>query len=94
LRRSRVPDDRLIINFSIWEDFDALRDFVYRSAHAGILKRRREWFERLSDAYVVLWVGAGGASSYGSRSDGATRVVEAPRPIVGGVYVPPLLSGS
>jgi hypothetical protein len=52
---SRVPDDRLIINFSIWEDFDALRDFVYGSAHAGILKRRREWFERLSDAYVVLW---------------------------------------
>ena len=48
-------DDRLIINFSVWEDFDSLRDFVYRSAHAGILKRRREWFERLTDAYLVLW---------------------------------------
>jgi hypothetical protein len=48
-------DDRLIINFSVWEDFDSLRDFVYGSAHAGILKRRREWFERLTDAYLVLW---------------------------------------
>ena len=48
-------DDRIIINFSVWEDLDALRDFVFRSAHAGIMKRRREWFERLTDAYVALW---------------------------------------
>jgi hypothetical protein len=48
-------DDRIIINFSVWEDLDSLRNFVYRSAHAGILKRRREWFDRLTDAYVALW---------------------------------------
>ena len=48
-------DDRIIINLSVWEDLDALREFVYRSAHAGILKRRGEWFERLTDAYVALW---------------------------------------
>ena len=44
---------RIIINFSIWEDLHALRQFVYQSAHAGILKRR--WFEQLTDAYVALW---------------------------------------
>ena len=48
-------DDRIIINFSIWEDLQALRQFVYQGAHAGILKRRREWFETLTDAYVALW---------------------------------------
>jgi hypothetical protein len=28
---------------------------VYRSAHADILKRRREWFEPMSEAILVLW---------------------------------------
>jgi Domain of unknown function (DUF3291) len=48
-------DDRIIINFSIWEDANSLHDFVYRSAHASIMKRRREWFARLTDEYVALW---------------------------------------
>jgi hypothetical protein len=48
-------DDRIIINFSVWEDAASLREFVYRGDHAGIMKRRREWFERLDDLYLVLW---------------------------------------
>jgi len=34
---------------------DALADFVYRSAHAPFLRRRREWFERMDETYSVLW---------------------------------------
>ena len=34
---------------------EALRQFVYHSAHLGIMRRRREWFERMSDSYLVLW---------------------------------------
>lgn len=48
-------DDRIIINFSIWEDLNSLRNFVFRSAHTSVMKRRREWFERLTDEYVALW---------------------------------------
>ena len=48
-------DDRIIINFSVWNDLNSLGDFVYRSAHSGFLRRRKEWFERLTDAYVALW---------------------------------------
>jgi tRNA-Thr(GGU) m(6)t(6)A37 methyltransferase TsaA len=33
----------------------SLRDFVFRSAHAAVMKRRREWFERLTDEYIALW---------------------------------------
>ena len=36
--------DHLVVNFSVWESRDALWDFVYRSAHLGVLQRRREWF--------------------------------------------------
>jgi Domain of unknown function (DUF3291) len=48
-------DDRIIINFSVWDDVSSLRDFVFRSAHAAVMKRRREWFERLTDEYIALW---------------------------------------
>jgi hypothetical protein len=32
-------DDRIIINFSVWESLSSLRDFVFRSAHTSVLKR-------------------------------------------------------
>jgi hypothetical protein len=49
-------DDRLIINMSIWRSVEALRAFVYtNSEHKAALRRRREWFEGLGEAYVVLW---------------------------------------
>lgn len=48
-------DTRILINLSVWEDVPALRDYVYGSAHAGVMRRRREWFERFERIYVALW---------------------------------------
>jgi hypothetical protein len=48
-------DTRIMINLSVWEDLPALRDYVYRSAHAGVMRRRREWFERFERVFVALW---------------------------------------
>ena len=31
-------DDRLIVNFSVWETPAALMDFVYRSRHATVMR--------------------------------------------------------
>jgi hypothetical protein len=45
----------VIVNMSVWRDLDALRRFVYDSAHTEILKRRREWFGQAPQAYAVLW---------------------------------------
>jgi hypothetical protein len=47
------PDQ--LLNMSVWRDADSLRRFVYRSAHADILKRRREWFAPVSEPITVLW---------------------------------------
>ena len=53
-------DDRLIVNMSVWESLDALRDFVYRSpAHVGVLRRRRGWFERMETHVALWWIPAG-----------------------------------
>jgi heme-degrading monooxygenase HmoA len=48
-------DDRLIVNLSVWESIEALRDFTYRPEHTAFLRRRRAWFEPASEAILVLW---------------------------------------
>ena len=48
-------DDMIIVNMSVWDDVEALRDFVYRSDHRRYLARRRQWFERIDAPIVALW---------------------------------------
>jgi hypothetical protein len=48
-------DTRILINLSVWADLSALRAFVFRSPHAAVMRRRREWFERFERIYVALW---------------------------------------
>lgn len=50
-------DPRFIVNMSVWESADALFDFVYRSAHTGIMGQRRQFFANPPEgrAYQVLW---------------------------------------
>jgi GNAT superfamily N-acetyltransferase len=48
------PNPLQLVNMSLWETVEALRDYVYRSAHVEFFRRRAEWFE--SDAKrVALW---------------------------------------
>jgi hypothetical protein len=47
--------DDVIVNMSVWRDVAALKAFAYQSAHAPIMRRRREWFTRMAEAYLVLW---------------------------------------
>jgi hypothetical protein len=52
----RIYDDEwLIVNMSVWSDPEALITYVYGADHRAVLRRRREWFERLTDATAVLW---------------------------------------
>jgi Domain of unknown function (DUF3291) len=52
----RPYDDALIlINMSVWTDLESLRTYVYRTAHAEVMRRRREWFERFERVYLALW---------------------------------------
>ena len=48
-------DDLVIVNFTLWESAEALFEFTYRSGHAEMYRRRREWFEAPTEAYLVLW---------------------------------------
>jgi hypothetical protein len=48
-------DDLIIVNMSVWESPAALHEYVYRSAHVEVMRRRREWFSRMTDAFMALW---------------------------------------
>ncbi len=48
------------VNMSVWTDLDALANFVYRSeGHREIMRRRREWFDRMEFHLALWWVPAG-----------------------------------
>jgi hypothetical protein len=48
-------DERMAINMSVWESMDALQQFVYRTAHVGPLRDRKQWFEPIEGPILVLW---------------------------------------
>jgi hypothetical protein len=45
----------VILNMSVWESVEALAAFVYSQQHRQVLRRRREWFEQMAEAYLALW---------------------------------------
>lgn len=48
-------DDMIIINMSVWESIDDLKDFAFKTAHAGIMRSRNKWFEKPAEAMLALW---------------------------------------
>ena len=48
-------DPLLLVNLSVWEDIDSLYEFVYRSDHTAIMRRRAEWAHKMDEAHMVLW---------------------------------------
>jgi hypothetical protein len=45
----------VIVNLSVWRDADALADFVFGDLHRSVLRRRRDWFLLMPEAYVACW---------------------------------------
>jgi heme-degrading monooxygenase HmoA len=59
-------DDRILFNMSVWESIDALSAYAYESAHAAVMRRRREWFTRFEQRNIALWwIRAGSIPSVG-----------------------------
>ncbi|NGN97540.1 DUF3291 domain-containing protein [Grimontia sp. S25] len=44
-----------LINLSVWESADALKQFMFKTHHVGIMKRRNEWFEKPNSHNFVMW---------------------------------------
>ncbi|MTD43950.1 DUF3291 domain-containing protein [Conexibacter sp. W3-3-2] len=57
----RWPDDDTInVNMSTWTSVEALHAFVYGDReHRAVMRRRREWFEKLAIFQCLWWVPEG-----------------------------------
>jgi hypothetical protein len=48
-------DDRILFNMSVWDAVEALRRYVYRTAHVELFRQRQDWFDKPGAANVALW---------------------------------------
>lgn len=48
-------NENMLVNMSVWRDVESLNKYVYKSAHVELMRRRREWFEPMKEAFLVLW---------------------------------------
>src|SRR6516225_4369773 len=48
-------DPFIIVNMSVWESIEALRNFAYKSDHARVFRDRAKWFERMGKPHYCLW---------------------------------------
>ena len=53
-------DPDIIVNMSVWDSTDALKNFMFRTHHRNFLRRKKEWFHNIAeDSYVLWWVPKG-----------------------------------
>ena len=48
-------DPFIIVNMSVWESIEPLRNFAYKSDHARVFRDRSKWFERMGKPHYCLW---------------------------------------
>ena len=53
-------DPNLLVNMSVWTDIESLKNFMFRTLHRDIMRRKKEWFHpEPLDTYVLWWVEEG-----------------------------------
>jgi Domain of unknown function (DUF3291) len=48
-------EDYMLVNMSVWKSVDDLYQYVYKSDHAQVFRRRKEWFELMEQSATVMW---------------------------------------
>ena len=48
-------DPNILVNMSVWRDVDSLKGFMFRTHHRNFMRRKGEWFYKLSQANYVMW---------------------------------------
>ncbi|MFA0158550.1 DUF3291 domain-containing protein [Vibrio sp. 10N.261.46.A3] len=50
-------DPNMIVNMSVWDSVDSLKNFMFRTHHRDFIRRKGDWFHRLpEDTYVLWWI--------------------------------------
>ena len=52
----RVFDDPLLlVNMTVWQSLEALRQYVYKSLHVELIRDRDRWFNKMHELHQALW---------------------------------------
>jgi hypothetical protein len=69
---AETGDPLMVINLSVWQSYEHLHAYVYRSAHGHYVRRRYEWFDKIATPATALWwVPAG---HHPAPAEGLTRL--------------------
>ncbi|MEZ8345345.1 DUF3291 domain-containing protein [Vibrio splendidus] len=50
-------EPNMIVNMSVWDSVDSLKNFMFRTHHRDFMRRKGDWFHRLpEDTYVLWWI--------------------------------------
>ena len=53
-------DDKLLFNMSVWKSVEALEDYVYKTRHVDVMRKRAKWFTRpIKPPFALWWIEAG-----------------------------------
>ena len=68
---------RLFYNMSMWEGVEDLRNFVFGTAHARMLRDRADWMAELEGASLAMWwAPAGPRPTVAESADRLTAIRE------------------
>jgi hypothetical protein len=48
-------DPLIIVNMSVWESVEDLKNFAYKSSHVEVFAQRERWFVKMPEAHMALW---------------------------------------
>jgi hypothetical protein len=48
-------DPFVIVNMSVWDSIESLRNYVYTSRHIEVFRQRATWFARMEKPNYCLW---------------------------------------
>ena len=48
-------DTNLLINLTVWEDLESMKQFIYNGLHQKVFRERRQWFEAMDKEHLALW---------------------------------------
>lgn len=48
-------DEKVILNMSVWEKIEDLKNYVYSGDHLEIVKQKKNWFTKSKSAHLALW---------------------------------------
>lgn len=53
---TQIADDpRMIVNFSVWRDVQALEGFVWGTLHKHFYAKRDQWFHAMDKMHFAMW---------------------------------------